>query len=176
MTGPSVDGAAGDVRIVDVVTCPDPAATMAVVSGWYVTLWGDRYPADELTFTGAELAAPGPPTILVALDATDTPVGTVAIDPDDVPERRDLAPWLASLYVVPGRRRNGIGALLVDAVLDRAAADGIERLHLMTYDEDDLGDWYHRLGWDTVGRGDHAGRPMTLFGRATRPTSLPGRA
>ena len=175
MTGPAARPDDG-VRIVDVVGTADPAATLAVVTGWYTELWGDRYPAEELTVDLAELAAPGPPTVLVALDTDGTPVGTVAIDPDDVPARRDLAPWLASLVVRPDRRRSGIGARLVAAVCARAAADGIDRLHLMTYDEDGLGDWYHRLGWEVVDRGEHAGRPMTLFGRATRATSVPGRA
>lgn len=164
------------VRIVDVLVAPDPVAALRRVTGWYVAAWGDRYPADQLAPTLDELARPGPPVVLVALDGDDAVVGTVAIDPDDVPDRGDLAPWLASLYVDAAWRRRGLGARLVDAVCARAAADGLTHLHLMTYDEDGLDGWYRRLGWAVVDRGVHAGRSMLLFTRSVQATKPPDHA
>lgn len=52
--------------------------------------------------------------------------------------------WLADVVVVPGHRRCGIGAALVDAAMTRAAAHGLRRVMLATRDAHDL---YRRHGF-----------------------------
>ena len=48
------------------------------------------------------------------------------------PVRLDLDPWLASLYVVPQRRRRGHSLDLLRAAIELAAAAGAKRLHVFT--------------------------------------------
>lgn len=144
------------IQILDLADHPEHAET---VFGWYLEQWGDVYDAEALRFTHEELAAAGPPVVLVALE-DGRPIGTVSIDPDDVPERRDLAPWLASLYVEPSHRHRGIARSLVDAVLRRARAEGFDALHLMTFD---LEDWYLGLGWRSVEPARYHGRDVVFM-------------
>ncbi len=168
-TAAALDGAGnGDgVDIVDLADCFEHAPT---VFAWYDAEWGDVYPREALRFTQAELAEPGPPIILVALDAEQRPVGTIAIDPDDVPERPELAPWLASLYVVAELRNRGIARRLIEAILRRGRLEGFDRLHLMTFD---LEDWYLGLGWTTVAHGRYHDHDVAFMVHATDPADPP---
>jgi GNAT superfamily N-acetyltransferase len=65
------------------------------------------------------------PTFLAVSDGLD--VGMVRCAPDDT--RTDTA-WLISMWVAPEMRRQGVGAALVDAVIDWARSHGVTRLVL----------------------------------------------
>jgi GNAT superfamily N-acetyltransferase len=60
------------------------------------------------------------------------PVGTVNLIENDDENRRHLRPWLAALYVVPERRRQGVGSALVRDLRQCAAMLGIRTLYLGT--------------------------------------------
>ncbi|MBN1533684.1 MAG: GNAT family N-acetyltransferase [Spirochaetes bacterium] len=77
------------------------------------------------------------------------PVGMVSLKRDDLWERRDLNPWLASLYVLPEFRNRGIAGLLMDAVVDRAAVLGLERIYLFLGQSEkaSLQAYYSSRGW-----------------------------
>jgi ribosomal protein S18 acetylase RimI-like enzyme len=70
--------------------------------------------------------------------------------------------YLEELYVVPARRRCGIGTALVTAALDHARERGAGFAYLGT-GEDDVGAraLYERLGFDH--RGGHATGPVNYF-------------
>lgn len=87
-------------------------------------------------------------TALIALN-DETPVGTASLDPEDLPVRPDLGPWLASVFVLPSFRSHGIGAMLTDRVEAEARARGVTRLHLHTADHEAF---YARRGWQTLER------------------------
>ena len=53
-------------------------------------------------------------------------------------------PWLASLWVHPEHRRQGLGAHLVNHVRQHSRQHRLPRLRLFTADG---ADWYRRLGW-----------------------------
>lgn len=72
----------------------------------------------------------------------EEPVGCVHLIDHDDSELADLTPWLAAMVVVPGRRGQGIGSCLVQALLAQARALGVERLWLGT----DGPGFYERLG------------------------------
>jgi GNAT superfamily N-acetyltransferase len=61
----------------------------------------------------------------------------------------DLTPWLAGVFVAPEHRSHGIGAALVERVVQEARALGILRLYLYTSGSGAL---YLRLGWSVVER------------------------
>jgi predicted N-acetyltransferase YhbS len=62
----------------------------------------------------------------------------------------DLTPWLAAVYVMPEYRRRGVGAALIQAVVEKAAL-GVETLYLSTVGREE---YYASLGWDVIHRSD----------------------
>jgi GNAT superfamily N-acetyltransferase len=71
--------------------------------------------------------------------------GSVSLLHDDHEQIRGWSPWLASLYVRPEARGNGLGTLLVAYCVEQAAILGVECLYL--YCEAGKVAWYRSLGW-----------------------------
>ena len=78
---------------------------------------------------------------LVALEG-DEPLGCVHLIDNDDESLTELYPWMAAMVVVPGRRGQGIGSMLVRALMREAAAMGFEQLWFGT----DGPGFYERLG------------------------------
>jgi GNAT superfamily N-acetyltransferase len=74
-------------------------------------------------------------------------LGTACLDIEDLPERPDLSPWLASVYVIPEARSRGLGSQLVRAVEQEAWNQGVPRLHLQTPEHEN---YYAQQGWTTL--------------------------
>jgi len=91
------------------------------------------------------------PLSLVAVDGS-LPVGMATLKQDDLWSRKDLNPWLASLFVLPHYRRGGAGQALVRAVTARAKELGYRRLYLFLgqHDRDRLESFYVNRGWAVV--------------------------
>jgi GNAT superfamily N-acetyltransferase len=76
------------------------------------------------------------PTTLVAVEA-DQLLGSASLaheDPteEDLPGLASLTPWLASVFVTPERRGQGVGSALVEAVTALAQTLNVPRLYLFT--------------------------------------------
>lgn len=74
-------------------------------------------------------------------------IGTVSLVANDLKARQDLTPWLASLYVRPDLRGQGVARRLIDHVIEVAAALGFQMLYLRT---ETAGAYYVRLGWRKI--------------------------
>ena len=87
-------------------------------------------------------AAPG--RVLASLVALEdgVPLGCVHLIDNDDESLTELYPWLAAMVVVPERRGQGIGSMLVKALAREAKALGFERLWFGT----DGPGFYERLG------------------------------
>jgi GNAT superfamily N-acetyltransferase len=102
---------------------------------WRYDQWGPLTGAD--TFDGyvallTEAAASrAVPSVLVAVSDGQL-LGSANLAASDLPPRPELTPWLAQLFVEPSRRRAGVGAALVRAVLERACRCGHPRVYLYT--------------------------------------------
>jgi GNAT superfamily N-acetyltransferase len=85
-------------------------------------------------------------TTLIAIEDSHL-LGTACLDIEDLPQRSDLSPWLASVYVMPEARSRGLGSQLVQAVEQEAWTRSVPRLHLHTPAHESF---YAQQGWTTL--------------------------
>jgi len=88
--------------------------------------------------------------------------GTVLLVRDELDAAHDVTPWLAGLVVDPAFRARGIGTALVRAAEAHGCAQGVEILHLYTWE---ARRFYALLGWRAVERFEADGEPMMLMSR-----------
>ena len=74
----------------------------------------------------------------------EQPLGSASLVVSDMETRPELGPWLASLYVHPDWRRQGIATQLIEQILKIAKHCKISRLFLFTPDQKAF---YARRGW-----------------------------
>jgi GNAT superfamily N-acetyltransferase len=79
----------------------------------------------------------------------DMPVGMVTLKENDLWSRKDINPWLASLYVEPDFRRRGISEQLINTVIVKARKLGLARLYLFLDSAElaTLERYYIKRGW-----------------------------
>lgn len=70
------------------------------------------------------------PATLVAVAPNGQLLGTIALLRDDMPDRPDLAPWIASLIVTEAARGKGVATMLINAILKLARGMGITKVYL----------------------------------------------
>jgi GNAT superfamily N-acetyltransferase len=152
---------------------------------WHHAEWSGLFPgwteADALAELAASADADGPvPMTLVALRHQDGTapagaapggeavlLGSVSLLAEDSPELRAFeGPWLASLYVAPAARGQGVGEALVHALVEAARQSGLRRLRLFTPHHRAF---YERLGWRFEARARSGGEAVDVLARA-----LPG--
>lgn len=91
----------------------------------------------------------GLPKTWIALKA-DKIAGIISLRETDHPNITDYGPWLASLFVHPAFRGQGIGKRLCCHLEGQAKKRfGFRKLYLFTHDADGL---YKSLGWQEMGR------------------------
>lgn len=152
------------LALVTIAERPDLAA---IVADWTWHQWG-RGQGETLEQRVATIAARtariGLEQCVVAL-IDGEPAGTASLVTKDTDSRPDLAPWLASVYVVPRVRGTGIAPVLVKAVEAGAWRAGYPRLWLFTDGQIDL---YASLGWVEHGVLHDHGKPYVLMRRERR--------
>jgi GNAT superfamily N-acetyltransferase len=122
------------------------------VAGWLHEEWGHLRPAETINDRVARVErACGHhqiPTTFVAVDGVRA-VGCASLIEHDMLTRPELSPWLAGVFVPREHRRRGIGARLVERVIEEARSLGVPRLYLYTPGSGDL---YLGLGWSAIER------------------------
>ena len=147
-------------QIVYLGDCPEHIPLLA---SWHHAQWSYLSPSTTLAqrierlreHTGKRCV----PTTFVALD-DGKPAGSASLVNLDMSAREELSPWLAAVYVSPEYRRRGIGAVLVNRVVDEARALGIPTLYLYTPDKMRF---YARLGWTIRETIEYRGQLMTVM-------------
>ncbi len=105
------------------------------------------------------------PLSFVALSGS-FPVGMVSLKENDLWSRKDINPWLASLYVLPKYRKRGIGGKLITAVIDYAGKMSLGNIYLFTGKVEgvDLDSYYKKRGWEFLSREeDNDGNPTAIY-------------
>ncbi|MBB2497453.1 GNAT family N-acetyltransferase [Aquipseudomonas ullengensis] len=99
--------------------------------------------------------------MLIALDG-DNLLGSAGLACDDLPQRADLGPWLACVYVHPEARGQGLAERLIEAICSTARERGHEQLYLHTHDR---ADYYAKRGWTLLERFQAWGATQHLMQR-----------
>ncbi len=109
--------------------------------------WMQSYLSDDLV-----------PSTFIAL--REQLLGSAAIIEHDLETRPDLSPWLASVFVAPEHRGQGIGTKLVIHVMEKVREAGILVLYLFTPDKEGF---YQKLGWQTLSKETFRDHPITVM-------------
>ncbi len=149
-------------RIVPLVERPDLAAQVAA---WGFAEWGHLNPRETLAQRviriEGKMNLDRVPVAFAALGEDDGIVGTASLIFDDL-EGDPRNPWLASVFVAPAYRKQGIASALVRAVEDTARRLGYARLYLFTSTAPDL---YAGLGWRPLERRAYRGEHIQVMDR-----------
>lgn len=117
------------------------------ISSWLYEYWGCYYPDSgrekwEKDLTG-RMNRRQVPTSFVALEEGEV-IGTASLIADDLPNRQDLTPWLADVFVPREYRSQGIATNLVARVTAEVNLIGLDRFYLFTRKAKGF---YLKIGW-----------------------------
>lgn len=99
---------------------------------------------------------------LIALD-NGRLLGSAALAASDLPQRPDLGPWLACVFVAPEARQRGLAEQLIERVGAAAKAQGVPHLYLHTHDRHP---YYAKRGWGVLETFQAWGKDHWLMARA----------
>ena len=125
----------------------DHADAIPTLAQWHHDEWKALTPT--LTLDGriarfrSRMGRLAVPCAFVAI-LTEAIAGAAFLVAQDVENRNDLTPWLASVIVGPQYRRRGVGSALSGRVVEEASAIGFAKLYLVTTNK---APFYAHLGW-----------------------------
>lgn len=148
------------IRISYLADYPDLIADLA---RWHQDEWGDVSPYQTVDAHIAKLQGRlgrrGIPTTLIALSG-NTLLASANLVEHDMANRLDLSPWLASVYVVPQHRGQGIGTAFIRRSIEETRELGFKKLYLYTLDRPQF---YARFGWAVRERSEYRGMNVVLM-------------
>ena len=89
-------------------------------------------------------------------------LGSASIVEFSMPDRKDLSPWLASVYTFPAYRGRGVATSLTKHVIEYMRQLGYRTLYLFT---DDQREFYSKLGWVDIEKAQIADIPVTIMAK-----------
>jgi GNAT superfamily N-acetyltransferase len=118
------------------------------VIDWYFNAWGKRDPNNTLESYTQKLETflqdGSIPAHIVICDDVRL-IATAHIRKHEIPSYVDYEDWLGGVYVDSDYRGQGVAKIVVNSVIEKAKALGVEKLYLQT--EDLSGGLYAKLGW-----------------------------
>lgn len=130
---------------------------------WHHNEWGYLNPGksvqERIEKMRVHLQDDAVPATYVALSG-DTLLGSAALVHSDMDSNPQLGPWLASVFVAPAFRRQGVGAALVEHVVAQAKDSGISVLYLFTPNQ---AQFYQGLGWQIFSCEIYRGTQVTVM-------------
>lgn len=147
------------MQILDLKVHPEHIPQLAE---WHHVEWAALNPGQTLQqridkmqkYLGDELV----PSTYIVLDA-DTLVGSAALIEYDM-DKPGWTPWLASVYIRPEYRKQGIATRLIQHVMNTAGVAGVEKLFLFTPDQSDF---YSKRGWSVVSQERYRNHDVTIM-------------
>lgn len=141
------------------------------VARWHHEEWSYIRPGDTIEARTIRLRAECGrgeiPTTFVAF-SNSTALGSAMLIAHDMETHMDLTPWLASVFVEPDHRRQGIASALIGHVVECAARLGVKRLYLFTEGAEQM---YLRLGWSVLERTSYRGEDAVVMSYDVPPNT-----
>jgi N-acetylglutamate synthase-like GNAT family acetyltransferase len=147
------------LTISDLRQCPEFFDTVAdrIWQAWWKA---DGYPPDYISTRLRENMSDAPiPFALVAHEGNRF-LGTGSVIASDLPERPQLTPWVACVWVEAETRSAGVGSALVERATQDCFALGVGRVYLCARAA--MTPFYQRLGW-TLSERDVGPRRLGVF-------------
>lgn len=148
--------------MIKIFNLKDEPENLSTLAKWHQDEWSYLNPGEDLV---ARISRMQPflnedfiPSTFIARD--EALLGSAAIVLRDLKTEPQLTPWLASVYVRPDVRKQGIGRQLVLHVMQQARNEGIDYLYLYTPNQEHF---YIKLGWSTIDKRKHQGHDVTIM-------------
>jgi predicted N-acetyltransferase YhbS len=142
----------------------DDQHEIRTVARWCFDEWGHLNPDDSLdariTSLTHRVNATQVPLTLVAVADDGVLLGTASLIVSDMDTRPGLTPWLASVYVAPPHRGQGIGKQLCWRIVTMARELSYVQCYLFTPSEEA---WYRRQGWHLMQREPYRGESVSVM-------------
>jgi GNAT superfamily N-acetyltransferase len=139
-----------------------------VVARWYFDQWAYLTPGKTLEQVKARVAASvsrQSAPMLVLARRNGVVIGAAELKIREMEIYPDKEFWLGGVYVDEAERGKGVAASLVNEVLSRAKAAGIQRLYLQTEKLD--GGLYTKHGFQPLEEIFYKGRPVLVMVAST---------
>ena len=141
----------------------DHPGVITTLAHWLHDQWGHLSPGASVERDEARLRTncnrDRIPLAVVAL-VDGEPVGVARLVEYDMDIRRDLSPWLSSVFVPAEHRGKGIGTALTRRIMDESKALGVRTCYLFTPDRETF---YSRLGWTVLERPEYRGERIVIM-------------
>ena len=146
----------------EIFNLKDEPENLEKLASWHQDEWSYLNPGENLavriTRMQSYLNNEFIPSTFIAKDKTL--LGSAAIVSQDMKTEPPLTPWLASVFVRPENRKQGIGRKLVLHVMTQARKEGIDILYLYTPDQVSF---YSKLGWSVLDECQYKGSDVTIM-------------
>lgn len=144
-----VSEASTPVAAISIVSLSDAPDYFWPVAQWLYDQWW-ALPGSTINVVSDQLkehlaGQPLPSTLVAVVDSQ--PVGSISLHEHASPERPDLTPCIAALYVRPEQRQQGVASRLLEAAEARLRKLGAERLYFTVPEQ---ADFFAKRGWQVL--------------------------
>lgn len=137
---------------------------------WHYEEWASLRPDDSVEARIARLNSScghGRVPLTVVAVSDGELLGSASLIEHDMDNRLELYPWLAGVFVMPERRRQGIGAALVRRIVDEAISLHVAKLYLYTVNNRSF---YADLGWSLMEHAVYRGKEVSIMSYSSSRT------
>ncbi len=123
---------------------------IVTLAQWHQNQWHDISPQlnldKRIEFMSTHQNTASVPVTLIALNKKQ-PMGSASLIDNDMEDRPQYSPWLASVYVDPIFRAQGVASALISAIIQQAKALKLAQIYLFTPNQSEF---YSRRGWEII--------------------------
>ena len=123
---------------------------IATLAKWHQQQWHNISPHLDTNKRISHLSAhhnvAAIPVTLIAQQQNQL-IGSASLVEDDMQDRPQYSPWLASVYVDPAYRQQGIASTLISDIITQARLLELPQIYLFTADQSEF---YAKRDWKTI--------------------------
>ena len=123
---------------------------IATLAQWHQQQWHDISPHlnthKRIDFMSLHQNYAAVPITLIALNNNQL-LGSASLILDDMEDRPQYSPWLASVFIAPECRKQGIATELISNIVQQAQLLNLTQIYLFTPDQ---AEFYARRGWHII--------------------------